>query len=128
MKRYRLLKELFKFKTGSVFEYDAKVAVYFCGFNTPGLCIEIVESNPDWFRLIQDDEFWRPEQGEWFYFPSIENRTNWRGEKWENSFTDNSLLDRYFVCKTKEDAVKLHDLLVETARRFQSKQREVNGK
>lgn len=73
---------------------------------------------------------WKPSYGEIFYMPSVVNENKYIRLFWHDSGTYKSFYQQGMICRTKEEAVKLAEEMLDIARkRFagSTKQEENNG-
>nr|DAI46588.1 MAG TPA: hypothetical protein [Caudoviricetes sp.] len=73
---------------------------------------------------------WKPSYGEVFYAPSVINENKYIRLFWHDSGTYKSFYQQGMICRTKEEAIKLSEKMLDVARkRFAggTKQEENNG-
>ena len=73
---------------------------------------------------------WKPSCGEVFYMPSVINENKYIRLLWHDSGTYKSFYQQGMICRTKEEAIKLAEEMLDVARkRFAggTKQEENNG-
>jgi hypothetical protein len=112
--RVRLLKDLPQIKAGQICK------VFSGDLIDAGNQWYDFKKYPDFFEIIEEDEFFIPETNKTFYYPSlyVPNQKVSPGI-WITHPVDKWKLKCGLVCKTEKEAEELHDLLVETARNWQ---------
>lgn len=60
---------------------------------------------------------WKPSYGDVFYMPSVINENKYIRLFWNDSGTYKSFYQQGMVCRTKEEAIKLSEKMLDVARK-----------
>lgn len=80
------------------------------------------ETNPEIINRLLTGDYeikekpWKPEIGEQYFFPSLESALGFDCYKFHEG-DDRLIINKFIACKTREEAVELHDWIVSQVKR-----------
>ena len=96
---------VYKFTKNGVAFYDSKLRTW---HESVGALAGILTGETEVVKLP-----WKPRDNEYYFIPEITTPEMFSSLEWENDYLDNHMYKHGLICRTKEEAIRKAELLME---------------